>query len=242
MNLTKIDRIETPDGSLEVSIDMPSGDGPFPTVIVVHGWRGNATKGERDAELSEGLIAKGFATVRLNLPGHGRTSGSLQLFTTKQGAGAIVELAHWLSEQDIVRPDEISLVGTSIGGTCAILAATQFPLKALVLLSPRSDFTGVRDDMYRVSREENAEINTAILASGQATDFYALASKINAPTLIVHGEIDKDIPVEQSHQLFDSIGTKDKRLITITDAGHVFSGDNKARSVEQTIHWLTTPR
>lgn len=52
-------------------------------------------------------------------------------------------------------------------------------------------------------------------------------AQVHAPTLIIHGQDDRLIPVENGHALYDHCGATDKRLVTIPHAGHndlLFSG------------------
>lgn len=45
-------------------------------------------------------------------------------------------------------------------------------------------------------------------------------AQIHAPTLIIHGEADQLIPVENGHALYEHSGAVDKQLVTIPHAGH----------------------
>jgi alpha-beta hydrolase superfamily lysophospholipase len=43
---------------------------------------------------------------------------------------------------------------------------------------------------------------------------------ITVPLLVIHGEIDELVPVESAIHLYDSVGSKDKSLCVIPNAGH----------------------
>ena len=45
-------------------------------------------------------------------------------------------------------------------------------------------------------------------------------TKVNKPTLIVHGEYDQIIPVAEGHELYQNSGAKDKKLLVIPQADH----------------------
>jgi pimeloyl-ACP methyl ester carboxylesterase len=52
-------------------------------------------------------------------------------------------------------------------------------------------------------------------------------ARVRVPTLIIHGQDDRLIPVKDGHVLYEHCGATDKRLVTIPHAGHndlLFSG------------------
>jgi len=51
-------------------------------------------------------------------------------------------------------------------------------------------------------------------------DCKALIGRITVPVLIIHGEMDILIPHIEAETIFDHIGSKDKKLVTIHRAGH----------------------
>ncbi len=60
-------------------------------------------------------------------------------------------------------------------------------------------------------------------------DIYKLAKNIKTPTLIIHGDQDDVVPIEQSQKLLKSIGSKDRKLKIIRGADHDIRGDNLER-------------
>ena len=62
-----------------------------------------------------------------------------------------------------------------------------------------------------------------------------VASKVNTPTLVVHGTKDEVVPFVQGQKLFAAIAAR-KTFITITDAGHVSaSGDFLAQRIQEFV-------
>ena len=45
-------------------------------------------------------------------------------------------------------------------------------------------------------------------------------AQVRVPTLIIHGQDDWLIPVENAHALYEHSGAADKRLLTVPGAGH----------------------
>jgi hypothetical protein len=48
----------------------------------------------------------------------------------------------------------------------------------------------------------------------------ARLNTINLPVLLIHGEHDEIIPAEQAQVFYDNVGSSDKTLLTIPQAGH----------------------
>ncbi|MBQ3789622.1 MAG: alpha/beta fold hydrolase [Lachnospiraceae bacterium] len=129
--------IITDDGiRLNARLDMP-GDGAAkcPIMIIIHGFTGHMEEAHLNA-LSDALNEAGYATLRADMYGHGKSEGSFRehtLFKWMTNAMTLIDYARGL---DFVT--DIYLCGHSQGGLTAILAAGlkhEF-IKGLVALSP----------------------------------------------------------------------------------------------------------
>ena len=58
--------------------------------------------------------------------------------------------------------------------------------------------------------------------------------QIRKPTLIIHGEYDQILPVEEGEELYQSSGTQDKTILIIPGAGH-----NDIMMVKQSLYFTT---
>jgi len=58
--------------------------------------------------------------------------------------------------------------------------------------------------------------------------------QVHKPTLIIHGEYDQIIPVEEGAELYQSSGAQDKRILIIPQAGH-----NDIMVVKQSLYFDT---
>ncbi|HRO03657.1 MAG TPA: alpha/beta hydrolase, partial [Terricaulis sp.] len=109
--------------------------GVQPTFVWLGGFRSDMA-GTKAEALAEWAAARGQAFVRFDYSGHGRSGGRFEDGT----------LSRWLGDTLAVLetiPGPLALVGSSMGGWIALLAARALParVKALLLIAPAADFT-----------------------------------------------------------------------------------------------------
>jgi pimeloyl-ACP methyl ester carboxylesterase len=134
-------RVASWDGvPLDVDVTLPaSGDGPFPTIVMMHGWGGSKTNFESDSPDGGGgtgwhynntyFAQHGYAVITPSARGFGRSCGAMDSRTSPGCDTGWVHLADHryegrdtqyllglLVDQGIVNPDEIGVTGISYGG------------------------------------------------------------------------------------------------------------------------------
>jgi predicted acyl esterase len=134
-------RVPSWDGvPLDVDVTLPAkGNGPFPTIVMLHGWGGN--KGSFEAAAPEGsggtdyhynntyFAQQGYAVITYSARGFGRSCGAADSRTPEACDRGWVHLAdqryeerdtqHLLGllvDQGIVKPSAIGVTGISYGG------------------------------------------------------------------------------------------------------------------------------
>ena len=121
---------------------------PAPGVVFVHMLSRN--RGDwRD--LPDRIREAGITALTIDLRGHGASSGSQgDLKGMVQDVRAAVQ---WLGTRGNVPPAAIAIVGASMGGSLALLAAEALPqVQAVGVLSPSSDYRGLRTDLSLIKR------------------------------------------------------------------------------------------
>lgn len=104
------------------------------------------------------------------------------------------------------------LMGRSLGALPALEAAAHTAgFGGLIIESGASNLRRSLDRYGLLETELGARLAQAHEAK--------LAS-INLPTLIIHGEFDELVPLETAHQLFDLLALAERKLVTISEAGH----------------------
>ena len=206
-----------------------------PLVIVIcHGF--NSSKDSLShVLLARRLAEKGIASFRFDFFGNGESEGLHEDITTSE---ALDDLRCAVALLKKLGYTKVGLFGSSFGGMTSILAASEMKdLQLLVLKSPVSQYSdklltqlGVKqiDDWrikghtdYPTSDGQSRRLKYAFYQDACGLDGYAAAEKINAPTLIIHGDADRTVLVEQSIKSAKLI--KNCRLEVLPGADHRYS-------------------
>lgn len=106
------------------------------------------------------------------------------------------------------------VMGRSLGSHSAVEIASHYQdqIQGLIL---ESGFAGISRLVERLSHVEDysrlKDIETAHLEKIRS---------ISLPVLIIHGDYDELVPPIHATHFYDTVGAKDKRLVTIQGAGH----------------------
>jgi uncharacterized protein len=140
-------------------------DKPFPCVLMLHGFTGQALEPHRFfAHIARALAANSIAAFRFDYRGSGNSEGAFSEMTAQrevQDARAALRLLESRSELDRAR---FGLLGLSMGGMVAALTAGVESLKALSLLAP----TKPKHMLGRVGEASTAAAIQALFDSGFA--------------------------------------------------------------------------
>ena len=223
-------------------------------VLLVHGFMSNKDS-ETNLLLTRCLLQKGIATIRLDLFGHGESEGQLKELTLSRCLHQIDGVMKWIKDNGYLR---VSIVGSSFGGLIAIHTAGKYPdLYRLALKCPVSDYPTIwrsRLGKEGMSRWKEEGLLTFMTEDGKAQLSYGyyedllrydtptVAARILTPTLVVHGDADFDVPVDQSLRFFDTLRLPNdqKRLVMIPGADHAFSKpDDFLKMIDVVDAWLT---
>ncbi len=226
-------------------------------VLLIHGFMSNKDS-ETNLELTKRLLPKGIATVRLDLFGHGESSGPFQQLTLSRCLHQVEGLIAWIKGKGY---EEIALVGSSMGGFIAIHTAAKHPeFISLALKCPVSNYPPLWHD--RLSKagmanwkqdgtfsfifdDQKARLEYGFYADLLKFNTYTDAAHIKTPTLIVHGDADDDVPVDQSIRLFDTLrlARPQKELVLIPGADHGFEKpEDFKKMIDKIEDWVVSER
>jgi dipeptidyl aminopeptidase/acylaminoacyl peptidase len=238
--------------SLRGALVLPSGDGPWPLVVLCHGIPSGVTvEGDPGYEaLARRLAKHKMAACFFNFRGTGLSDGNFSLPGWQSDLGSMLDAAEGAKGAfEAVDPSRIALMGFSGGGAVSIMcAAARGGLKALVVLSSPAVFSRImpREDM--VSFIAHARSIGIIRDKGfppSEDDYYQemlsfnpeekIAGVAPTPLLIVHGDADDVVPVEEARHLYDA-ASEPKELHIVEGGGHKLRLNREA--MEKSASWI----
>lgn len=211
----------------------PTGDGPFPVVVMIHGGP-EAQYRPSFAALTQYLVAQGFAVVAPNVrgsTGYGKDYQHLDDVDKRLDSVRDLAALHtWLTTRDDLDADRAALYGGSYGGYM-VLAGLAFQPE---LWAAGVDIVGMSDLVTFL--ENTSEWRRAFREREYGSlehdrDVLEAASPINrvhdmrAPLFIVHGANDPRVPLSEAEQIHEVLQQQGVRceLRVYDDEGHGLS-------------------
>jgi pimeloyl-ACP methyl ester carboxylesterase len=85
---------------------------------------------------------------------------------------------------------------------------------------------------------QGLRLNSTLLEDVEHIDVAAAVRNIYAPALVLHGDRDATVPVEEGRELYDALAGP-KRLVILKGADHRLTGADLKKAVDETSEWLT---
>ncbi len=172
---------------------------PAPTIVMPHSWSLNAAQ---MLPVARGLHEAGYAALVYDTRGHGASEGGsfITIRTFADDLSAAVGAAERRRDVDAGR---IGVVGHSMGGAGAIVAASEDPrIRALVCSSAFSDpleLTRRNLLRYHIPRWPFLGLIRLPIERRLGTTMTEIAprnriGRVRAPVLLMHGEADRFVP------------------------------------------------
>ena len=210
-------RASTPDGETIVLWYSPAQPGK-PTVLFFHGNGGEiADRTERFAFLQ----SQGLGVMFLSYRGYGASTGEI----SERGLISDALTAYDALRAKGVAPEDIMLLGESLGTGVAVQLAAQRPVGAVALEAPYSATVDIAADIYWW-----LPVRVLMKDQFRSRDYIA---QVKVPLLIQHGDADRVVPVAQGRALFE-MANEPKQLVIVPGEGHdaVFDRGVWAREVD----------
>ena len=178
----------------------------LPAVVLPHG--GPASRDEWGFDwLAQYLAARGYAVLQPEYRGSAGFGDAWMMENGfknwKTSIGDVTASAHWLVSQGIAEPNRIAIVGWSYGGYAALQSAVAEPglFKAVVAIAPVTDLALLKEESRNYT---NWQIVADYVGAGpnvaQGSPLRHV-SAIKAPVLLVHGDMDQNVAIEQSEKM-----------------------------------------
>lgn len=223
------------------------------TVLFMHGTLSdkNSTK---SLFLEEYCKDNDLSFAAFDFTGHGQSSGKYEQAT----------IGVWLRDAleiiDRVIVDDVYLVGSSMGGWIALLAAKERPdrVKGVVGLASAADFTA---DVWAAFSDEQKK---KILDDGviytpngwteqgdpwsrdlfwEAEQHFVLQGTgsfdLACPLVLIHGDKDDCVPVRTAFKIMDAVKTQNCKAVVLKGAGHRLSEPSDLKALSTELNLLT---
>ena len=226
-------------------------EGQSPTIVFLPGYAS-------DMEGTKALAFDAFAQehdvamLRLDYSGTGSSGGKFEDGT----------LALWLEESlaalDQLTKGPLIVAGSSMGGWIAAHLALLRPerVRALVGIAAAPDFTDwgfsaeQRAALQRDTRIEEPNpygqepqiFTHAFWESGQQLRLLDEEIAIDCPVRLIHGEVDREVPLEVAFRLMRQLRSSDVQLEVLKGGGHRLSEPNEIRAILDTVKALLEPQ
>jgi acetyl esterase/lipase len=151
-----------------------------------------------------------------------------------------------------VAPDRIGVWGGSAGGHLALLLGTTADAGEAAAAEPfmreSSRVAAVvayfpPTDLVRWATAANRKTFPAVALPGDEAARYSpirFASADAAPTLILHGDADELVPIEEGRSMHEALAKAGatSQFLAMDGAGHGFSGDHATRANTEMVRWF----
>ncbi len=224
--------------------------GASPATVFLPGYASDM-EGTKALALDEFAERRGLSMLRLDYSGTGSSSGKFEDGT----------LAIWL-EEALAAVDELTsgsliLAGSSMGGWIALHLALLRPERvcAMVGIAAAPDFTdwGFSEEQ-KAALERDGRIEEpnpygpepsvftrAFWESGQRLRLLDSEIAIDCPVGLIHGEVDREVPLEVAFRLMQRLRSSDVQLNVLKGGGHRLSEPHEIRAILGTVEALLEP-
>jgi pimeloyl-ACP methyl ester carboxylesterase len=204
----------------EAYLTKPAGPGPFPLMILLHGHTFESFGGAESVVLEAEAFASDlcYAGLAVSLPGYGATEVPPGM-DPEITLNVVLDAVSLVKKLPWINPKRLYLYGYSRGAFFASLLANRIEgIKGVVLQSGAYDLNRFYQDTlwFRSMLNPNGEENPKLISILPEIPTW------HAPTLILHGEKDFLVSVQQANLLRDSLEAANKpyRFVLYPNNGH----------------------
>ena len=202
---------------------------------------------EKLVDLGTALAERGILALRFDFAYVGESDGKFEDITYSgevddlRAAYALIQGRH---------PGKTAILGSSMGGTVALMFAAQEPqVAALVTIAaplhpenfPKRMLTPTQIQKWReqgFTIYHGQRLNASLLDDLEQLDVVESARRIGCPVLILHGDADEVVPVAEAYELAACL-TATKRLEIFKDTDHRLSDSAvMQRAMAAALAWL----
>ncbi len=224
----------------------PAGSQWHAAAILCHGMESNK-ESDKIVALSRRLAEKGILALRFDFACAGESSGRFEEITY---SGEVEDLKAAFSLTLRHPVQKVGILGSSMGGTVALLFAAEEPRVASLVtiaapLHPEkiTDKLLSRDEVQRWRQSgfvvyHGQRINVSLLDDLQKIHVSEAVKKISCPALVIHGDADETVPVEEAYELYAQLRGR-KKIRILKGADHRLSDPSLLEAaLDECIDWM----
>jgi alpha-L-fucosidase 2 len=243
-----------PEGApLYLDASIPSGSGPFPAVIVVHG--GAWVRGDRRADVAPLFKPLEAADIAWFSIDYRLSNDILHFGAAIDDVREAIRFVRAHASEYRVDPDRLALVGESAGGQLAAMAALDptpdAQVKAVVALYTPTDLVQLAEESTFVPQQirdslRGTPLENLLLARLRQLSPVDNVKPDSPPFLLIHGTADALVPFAQSRAMCDRMNAAGAscELYPVDGGGHGIRWWESARPREaqayknEMVRWL----
>ena len=225
-----------------------TSDTPPPLVVYVHGGPSWAYLDDFGSTWTQTLASAGYAVLRANIRGSwGRGVAFADAVMYDMGGKDLQDLldgVDYLVKHGLVDGNRVAIGGGSYGGFMSAWAITQTTrFKAAIMSAGVSDF----HSFHAQSRIFDWDMRFLGGNPLEHPELYrersaiTYAARVQTPTLIIHGEEDHDVPINQSHAFYRALRERNVpvEFVIYPREGHGLTEREHRKDCEERIlYWL----
>jgi len=234
-----------------------------PVIIICHGFKGFKNWAFFPV-FAESLSQADYITLTFNFSRNG-IGPDLQNFTELdkfekntyshelEDLKCIVDaIASGEIGKGLIDPERIGLMGHSRGGGITILHSKNDPrIKSLVTWSAIATVERYTPEQIKLWKEQKylefenkrtgqlmrigIELLKDIQKNKKQLNILAAAEELETPTLLIHGQEDESVPVQEAQSIYDHLASPSKELIIIENGTHTFGARHPLESMPEEL-------
>lgn len=222
-----------------------------PTLIWCGGLKSDM-EGGKATHLQDWALAHGRAFIRFDYFGHGKSSGNFMDAGISRWARDTVQII-----DEVAGEGDVILIGSSMGGWAALLAALDRPQRVvgLLLIAPAPDFTqDLMWDHFGADIRKQIEDTGLYLEPSEYGDPMPISKTLiedgrnhlllNAPIAylgpvrILQGVQDVDVPFAHAQRLIKALESEDVEMTLVKSGDHRLSSATDLRRLSRALEDL----
>lgn len=220
-----------------------------PVIIMCHGFTGSkiGTAYGLFVQAAREFCKKGFAVLRFDFRGSGDSEGKFEDQTIETEVEDTKSALGFVKKIPTIDKNKIGIIGFSRGGAVAIIAASMYKgIKCLVTWASVADFKPLwfKREIQKLKQEgyyfnhKGFKITKTLWQSDLKWNATKYAWKITVPFLILHGTLDRSVPVTHARILFKN-ANEPKKLQLIKASNHLFfKSSHREQLINYTVDWF----